>query len=150
MADQNPKPDAPAFPTSVPIDRLIAEPESIESDQRAAIERAEPQIRQVSPHFRRSATNLVQYLAFRGHDVRPVQDALAELGLSSLGRAEAHIRTTIASVLVLFYRLAERTPEPAADQEPPVRFREGAALLAAHTEALLGPPPDTRRAGSWS
>jgi hypothetical protein len=45
-----------------------------------------------------SAANLAAYLAFRHHDVRDIQDGLATLGLSSLGRLEANVRAGIASV----------------------------------------------------
>jgi pyruvate kinase len=127
------------------IDALIAELERIEADLRAATDRAMPQIEGVSPHFRRSALNLVQYLALRRHDVRPLQTALSAHGLSSLGRSEAHIQTSVESVLGLLYRLAERTRTSATATEPAIGFREGEALLAAHTQALLGPPPVDRR-----
>jgi pyruvate kinase len=40
-----------------------------------------------APSMRKSAFNLVHYLAVRRHDVRELQDELARLGLSSLGRA---------------------------------------------------------------
>jgi pyruvate kinase len=145
MAELLPKTGKMSSPPATSVAGLLEELETIDADLRAAAERATSQIREVSPHFRRSATNLVQYLAFRRHDVRPVQDALSELGISSLGRAEAHIQAGIASVLGLLYRLAERTPESPTGAEPPVRFREGEALLASHTQALLGPPPDDRR-----
>ena len=45
-----------------------------------------------------SAANLAAYLAFRHHDIRDIQDELAVLGLSSLGRTEAHVRSGIAAV----------------------------------------------------
>jgi pyruvate kinase len=43
----------------------------------------------VAPLMRESAFNLGHYLAVRRHDVRALQDALARLGLTSLGRMEA-------------------------------------------------------------
>jgi|GEM_PF-3427207 len=48
--------------------------------------------------FAGSAANLAAYLAFRENDIRDLQDELATLGLSSLGRAEASVRATIAAV----------------------------------------------------
>jgi pyruvate kinase len=45
----------------------------------------------VAPSMRESAYNLVHYLSVRRHDVRELQDDLARLGLSSLGRMEAHV-----------------------------------------------------------
>jgi hypothetical protein len=46
-----------------------------------------------------SAANLADHLALRSHDLRPLQVRLARLGVSSLGRAEAHVRTPVAAAL---------------------------------------------------
>ena len=45
--------------------------------------------------FRFSALNLAYYLAVRCHDLRPVQERLLPLGLSSLGRSEARTMLTL-------------------------------------------------------
>src|SRR5262245_11555791 len=42
-----------------------------------------------------SATNLLHYLALRRHDLRDIQVRLAAHGLSSLGRAESHVRANV-------------------------------------------------------
>src|SRR5262245_59862327 len=42
-----------------------------------------------------SAKNLLHYLALRSADIRDLQDELAALGLSSLGRSEAHPQATV-------------------------------------------------------
>jgi hypothetical protein len=47
---------------------------------------------------RSSVTNLIAYLAMRGRDLRGLQSCLAELGLSSLGRAEAHVQQSLGAV----------------------------------------------------
>jgi pyruvate kinase len=39
-----------------------------------------------NPSYRRSAGNFLHYLALRQRDIRSLQDELAALGLSSLGR----------------------------------------------------------------
>ena len=44
---------------------------------------------------RPSGRNLLHYLALRQHDLRDLQRELAARGLSSLGRAEAHVLVTI-------------------------------------------------------
>ena len=48
-----------------------------------------------------SALNLSLYLAFRQHDIRPLQKKLSKLGLSSLGRGEADILKNIDRVIRL-------------------------------------------------
>jgi len=97
----------------------------------------------VHPAYRKSAINLIHYLALRRQDIRTLQDELAALGLSSLGRTEAHVMSTLNAVLVALHHLAGRVIEVPAPSEYP-GFREGRSLLAAHTEALLGPAPEHR------
>ena len=46
-----------------------------------------------------SAKNLGHYLALRRHDLRQIQDQLAEAGVSSLGRCEAHVMHTLNQVI---------------------------------------------------
>ena len=97
----------------------------------------------VHPAYRKSAINLIHYLALRHQDIRTLQDELAALGLSSLGRTEAHVMSTLNAVLVALHHLAGRKIAAQVTSEFP-GFREGRSLLAAHTEALLGPTPEHR------
>ena len=53
------------------------------------------EIEAVPQRRRGSARNLVHYLALRRHDIRPLQVELSALGLSSLGRLEAHVLASI-------------------------------------------------------
>jgi pyruvate kinase len=87
-----------------------------------------------------SARNMLHYLAFRQFDIRGIQETLAMLGLSSLGRTEAHVLASVDQVLAILYLMAGRVwvPPPAA---PAIGFAESQRLLDAHTEALLGPSP---------
>jgi pyruvate kinase len=93
------------------------------------------------PTHRRSAANLIHYLALRHHDVRDLQARLAATGLSSLGRSEAHVLATIEEVLSVLARLNDHEPPPRAAG---VALFEGHDLLAANASALLGSPVGTR------
>lgn len=94
---------------------------------------------------RRSARNLAHYLALRRHDVRKLQSQLALLGLSSLGRTESHVLNAVQTVhRVLNVLLGADNPLP-RPEEPAVEIGEGAELLEANTDALLGPPPGGRK-----
>lgn len=94
-------------------------------------------IARVGPHQQASARNLVHYLALRAHDLRPLQQRLAWLGLSSLGRAESHVLANLDKVLGILHRL---TGQPWQDRsaEEPVGSVRGHQLLQAHSQALLG------------
>jgi len=69
------------------------------------------------------ASNLACYLALRRHDIRALQEALAALGLSSLGRLEAHVMATLDAVAATLGRLAGAAQ--------PERWRPG-RMAAAH------------------
>ena len=77
-----------------------------------------------APSMRESAYNLVHYLAVRRHDVRELQDELTRLGLSSLGRMEAHVMASLQAVLEVLCTLR--------DQPVPAEIAEAAAGHVQH------------------
>ena len=92
---------------------------------------------------RGSSMNLLHYLALRRHDIRPTQEKLSTLGLSSLGRTEAHVMASFNAVLRVLHQIAGHSwPEI---PEPVVGFAGGRALLDQHTDVLLGPKPGSRK-----
>jgi pyruvate kinase len=99
----------------------------------------------VHPDFRPSAANLLHYLTLRQRDLRPLQAALAELGLSSLGRSESHVLATIDAVLNTLHRLAKRGDWSGPDPVAPVSFQRGMECLREHTRRLLGGERDGNR-----
>ena len=122
-------------------DRLHALTDSVVStgdDETFALE-------QIHPRNIASAQNLLHYLALRSSDLRHLQAELARYGLSSLGRAEAHVEATLRATSraadALAGRLAsgsEIGPDIETDQ-PMVGFDEGPDQLEANAEALFGP-----------
>ncbi len=85
----------------------------------------------------KSACNLAHYLALRRHDLRPLQTQLAQLSLSSLGRAEAHVAASLNGLIDLLSRaLGRTTPIPASCPSPD--FGEGDEHLVANSAALFG------------
>jgi len=94
--------------------------------------------------YQASAANLLHYLSLRQHDLRPLQEVLARLGLSSLGRSEAHALAAVDALLAALHRIAQRPLAASLAQPPPVDHAAGQTLLDAHTAALLGPPPSAR------
>ena len=93
------------------------------------------------PIHRRSAANLVHYLELRRHDVRDLQERLASVGLSSLGRSEAGVLASVEAVLELLSMLNGHVVDTG---NAPVGLEEGRELLDANAERLLGPTPPSR------
>jgi len=97
----------------------------------AAAERADD-IAGVHPTHRESARNLIHYVELRRHDIRTLQSRLADLGLSSLGRSEAHVLRSVEAVRDLLHALtdpAHRAALHVGDHAAPALDRNANALL---------------------
>ncbi len=99
---------------------------------------------QTVPVLRESAYNLAHYLAVRRHDVRDLQRDLSALGLSSLGRMEAHVMAALNAVYEVLLRLRRLPLPPDLKVPAPVGFDTGDAMLAEHAVSILGVRPPQR------
>ena len=90
------------------------------------------------------AANLAAYLAFRQHDIREIQDELAVLGLSSLGRTESHVRAGIAAVSAALRAVLGDEASLAGAARIGRLCAAQDRLLAARATDLLGPEPADR------
>jgi pyruvate kinase len=92
----------------------------------------------IDPLYQPSARNLLHYLALRQSDIRHLQQDLEMLGLSRLGRAEAHTLSSMDAVLNALHALAglkSKKSEVAAD------ISINGSQLEEHAVRLLGPVP---------
>jgi pyruvate kinase len=101
-----------------------------------------PWLTAVAPANQSSARNLVRYWAIRQCDLRDLQGRLAGFGLSSLGRAEAHVAAALQLVRVAIGAMLGK--EFHRPQLATVGINEGSRLLRLRTNELLGPPPPGR------
>jgi len=125
------------------LEKLIDELESIRHDMTDLAEECTQQLDLLHPAWRDSGRNLLHYLALRRHDIRPLQERLSMLGLSSLGRAESHVCAALSTLLKVLYSLTGRPSQPFAGNM--VGHVQGRQLLDQHTDLLLGHRPGTRR-----
>jgi pyruvate kinase len=125
------------------LEALLAELEIIHADLLRLERQFEHRFADNSVH-RKSARNLVHYLALRRCDIRHLQEQLAALGVSSLGRMESHVLGGLEAVLHMLHQLAQTKWRAPPGHEPGVGLAEGKSLLRANTDALLGPPPRKR------
>lgn len=119
---------------------LRKELQALRAQMRDAVQAGGPALKDLDPGYQESACNLLAYLALRRHDLRDQQLQLAELGLSSLGRSEGCILSSLDAVIALLQRLDGIPPALGEDARQPdlPRSRQ---LLAQHSDALFGPPP---------
>ncbi len=89
-----------------------------------------------------SSLNFAYYLAFRHHDLRDLQAQLIPLGLSSLGRSEAHILESLDAVISALSAICDA---PAVERPSVRAFNRGERQLDLNTRTVLGAPPANRR-----
>ncbi|HYB74903.1 MAG TPA: pyruvate kinase [Candidatus Sulfotelmatobacter sp.] len=126
------------------VESLLTHLHRIRADMLELERKRTAQIEAMQPIHRESTRNLLHYLALRRHDIRSLQERLAEMGLSSLGRSESHVLANLDAVLAVLGHLAGVPPAGNAPGGPALTFVEGKQLLQAHTEALLGSNPPGR------
>ena len=116
---------------------LVETLESLHAEMRRRYTDAAGALERVLPSHRLSAANLIDYLTLRHFDMREIQESLAQLGLSSLGRAEEHVITTLERVINNLHVLAG--DDRGRQTESAVSFQEGQRILAMNSLELLGP-----------
>lgn len=124
------QPDIPALIRTIEV--------YLEAMQEAERQMA-PWIEKVQPHYRDSALNLVHYLCLRTFDLRPVQEQLSAIGISSISHSERYTLTNLKNVRHLLGLLhgEERTT---ALQGMHLGYPRSRRRLQEHTLALFGPP----------
>ena len=101
-------------------------------------------LQNVAIRHRPSAANLIHYLGLRRRDIRPLQEKLAAIGLSSMGRAESHVLHNLDAIITLLQCALDKESSQCHSSlaDSPTT---GPMLLEANTNNLLGKPPAERR-----
>ena len=121
---------------------MIKELEDLRGEMQALVVEQADLLAAVCEENRVSARNLLHYLAMRRREMRGLQERLADLGLSSLGRTETHVLKGLEAVLAVLLRLDGREAMvPAGECDRMV----GGGLLKRNTGELLGMTPEGRR-----
>lgn len=128
---------------TTPLDQLLKQLRALRSEMLELETTILAEQCDLTEAHRESAKNLLHYLALRRHDLRHIQDSLAVQGLSSLGRAEAHVRANVDSIERVVRRLLSTDDRESLPNDA-LGYAEGLSLLRSHTEMLLGPKPAHR------
>jgi len=124
------------------IEQLSHELESISERAKQLESDYAEDLNAVHPEFRDGANNLVHYLALRQTDIGELQEGLATLGLSSLGRAEGNVMGSILAVKAALHRLAGDAGDEPDLRSTSLKLRNPKA--DAHKKAILGEHPAGR------
>ena len=93
-------------------------------------------INNVHPVYRRSAQNLVHYLAFRSFEIDELQQLLRNQSLPSLSSIEAHVMDSLLSIKTIINHLQNN---PTTEHLPGVvQIHESRKLLKRNTKLLFG------------
>ena len=97
----------------------------------------------VHPIYRKSAQNLVHYLAFRTFDIDHLQQLLRDHGLPSLSSVEAHVMDSLLSIKTIINHLLGN----ALIESLPgtISIKESRKLLRRNTKLLFGYKSKNRR-----
>ncbi len=125
------------LPAEYITDRLIPALEALRQQVLDLADAHQAELQQIQPRHQDSARNLIHYLALRQSDLRDLQQNLALLGLSRLGRVEAHVRSSIDAVLDALRALAG-LPHSGQGSHSSVNIKTGGMYLNEHAHSLLG------------
>jgi pyruvate kinase len=123
--------------------KLIDELWSLRRTMLAREDKLKNELAKVSPQHQSSARNLIHYLVLRSVDLRPLQNQLTWLGLSSLGRSESHVLANLDKVLGILHRLTGQ-PWQERSSEEPAGIVSSHVLLNQNSLNLLGHTPASR------
>jgi len=127
---------------NIDIKRLGDQLKSIAERARALESKYAKDLAAVHPEYRDGARNLVHYLALRKSDLSELQEDLAALGLSSLGRAERNVMGSVQAVGAALKKLGHDTDYAPDQQRATLELRNPTA--EAHKRAILGDRPARR------
>lgn len=123
------------------LPEILTELEVLLADVERAEQDAAHVLARVLPEHRESARNLIHYVAVRQHDLRPLQESLADYGLSSLGRMEAIVRSWLLTVTETVRAMVEGRHR----REIWGPLDDGQEVLDRNSQDLLGRPHGTFR-----
>ena len=125
-----------------PYASLLNELEGLRSELLALEYSSSTTLQHVNPSHQSSTINLIHYLGLRRRDIRSLQERLAAVGLSSLGRMESHVFANLNAIIDL---LSCALGKKSVDKIVPPAEAVGAAQLESNTNQLFGKPPSYRR-----
>ena len=125
-----------------PYASLLHELEELRNELKELEQLFATSLQQANPLHLASTINLVHYLGLRRRDMRSLQERLAAVGLSSLGRMESHVLAHLNAIIDL---LRCALGKNSTDKILPTPEATGAAQLESNTNNLFGKPPSHRR-----
>ena len=122
--------------TKAKIDEMISQLDAIIESAKKMEEQYAEDLSKINSKNKKSALNLLHYLALRHHDISDLQNNLGKLGVSRLGKAEGHVMHSILLVKNILRSFNRYRKLPVSNL--PVSIEEGSRIIRSNTTALLG------------
>lgn len=103
----------------------------------------ESELSEVNHVYKKSALNLVHYLAFRSFDIASLQDELRDLSLPSLSNIEPHVMRSLVSIKNIVTKLNGK--DGIRNQKRAVSIKKSKKILNRNTKFLFGYKSKKRR-----
>lgn len=141
---QNPvEPFGPSTTPEAILEAVLALRQAVAAEGRAQFETWRSSIKRRS--FLVSGLNFANYLALRRRDLRWLQTALSSLGLSSLGRIEAHVLPNLDAVIASLAAISSSKNKSLPRRPRYAQYIRGDRRLDLNTEEVFGQGTDGRR-----
>jgi pyruvate kinase len=118
------------------IEEMISQLDDIRNKGKLLEKKYDLQLNTVNIGYKKSAVNLLHYLALRHEDIHQLQTQLGLLGVSRLGKAESHVFASILAVKnILRHFLKAKKYDP---MKTAISLKQGKKIINTNTNALLG------------
>jgi pyruvate kinase len=114
---------------SAAIEEIIEKCKDLENDY-------EKELLQVHPVFKKSAANLLHYLAFRSFDIDRLQSDLKNLGLPSLSTIEGHVMRSLYNLQNILHHLLHF--EDVANPKGYISVKKSNKIMRKNNKLLFG------------
>lgn len=118
------------------INAIIETAESLEKDHASDLEK-------VHPAYRKSALNLIHYMALRSHYLADLQQELRYMGLPGLSNAESHVMRSLLAIKTILNHLSGQSRYE--HRKGTISIKKSSKILNTNTRALFGYKSKKRR-----
>ena len=100
-------------------------------------------INKVDTIYKKSALNLIHYMALRSFDINELQENLKDSGLTSLAHCENHVMTTLLSIKTIINSLKENSKKET--RKDVISVKKSTEIFDRNTKIIFGIKPAKRR-----
>ncbi|MCL2791641.1 MAG: pyruvate kinase [Spirochaetaceae bacterium] len=100
-------------------------------------------IDKVNAIYKKSALNLIHYMALRSFDIEELQEKLKDSGLTSLAHCENHVMKTLLSIKTIINSLKGNSKKTI--RKDVISVKESAEIFDRNTKIIFGIKPPKRR-----